>query len=92
LLQQILDAPLPVDALESLVLSGFKYQAGQHLRWLNSAPIAQAMDAFCEADAISRNLPEVLTKGETHKVCRLWLRRLRPTAPPRWSEWPKRSA
>ena len=78
LLQQILDAPLPVDALESLVLSGFKYQAGQHLRWLNSAPIAQAMDAFCEADAISRNLPEVLTKGETHKVCRLWLRRLRP--------------
>jgi len=78
LLQQILDAPLPVDALESLVLSGFKYQAGQHLRWLSSAPIAQAMDAFCEADAISRNLPEVLTKGETHKVCRLWLRRLRP--------------
>ena len=78
LLQQILDAPLPVDALESLVMGGFKYQAGQHLRWLNSAPIAQAMDAFCEADAISRNLPEVLTKGETHKVCRLWLRRLRP--------------
>lgn len=78
LLQQILDAPLPVDALESLVLSGFKYQAGQHLRWLSSAPIAQAMDAFWEADAISRNLPEVLTKGETHKVCRLWLRRLRP--------------
>lgn len=78
LLQQILDAPLPVDALESLVMGGFKYQAGQHLRWLSSAPIAQAMDAFCEADAISRNLPEVLTKGETHKVCRLWLRRLRP--------------
>lgn len=78
LLQQILDAPLPVDALESLVMVGFKHQAGQHLRWLSSAPIAQAMDVFCEVDAISRNLPEVLTKGETHKVCRLWLRRLRP--------------
>ncbi|MGU3347308.1 DUF805 domain-containing protein [Pseudomonas monsensis] len=78
LLQQILDAPLPVDALESLVLSGFKYQAGQHLRWLSRAPIAQAMDAFCEADSNSRQLPEVLTQGEPHKVCRLWLRRLRP--------------
>ncbi|MGZ9667452.1 DUF805 domain-containing protein [Pseudomonas sp. GNP014] len=78
LLQQILDAPLPVDALESLVLSGFKYQAGQHLRWLSRAPIAQAMDAFCEADSNSWQLPEVLTQGEPHKVCRLWLRRLRP--------------
>lgn len=78
LLQQVLDAPLPVDALESLVLSGFKYQASQHLRWLSRAPIAQAMDAFCSADSSARPLPEVLTKGEPHKVCRVWLQRLRP--------------
>lgn len=78
LLQQILDAPLPVDALENLVMSGFKYQAEQHLRWLSRAPIALAMRAFSDANPSSRPLPQVLTQGEPHKVCRLWLRRLRP--------------
>ncbi|WP_192553197.1 J domain-containing protein [Pseudomonas sp. IzPS59] len=78
LLQRILDQPLPVDALECLVLSGFKAQAGQHLRWLSDAPIAQAMNAFSEADSTPRQLPQELTKGEQHKVCRLWLRRSRP--------------
>ncbi|WP_085747837.1 J domain-containing protein [Pseudomonas sp. R45(2017)] len=78
LLQRILDQPLPVDALECLVLSGFKVQAGQHLRWLENAPIAQAMSVFSEADSISQQLPQALTTGELHKVCRLWLRRLRP--------------
>ncbi|SEN96380.1 J domain-containing protein [Pseudomonas sp. ok266] len=78
LLQQIVDAPLPIDALESLVMSGFKYQAAQHLRWLGEAPIALAMSAFCDAHPSPQPLPQVLTKGESHKVCRLWLRRLRP--------------
>ncbi|WP_409316966.1 DUF805 domain-containing protein [Pseudomonas sp. KCJK9016] len=78
LLQRILDQPLPVDALECLVLSGFKVQAGQHLRWLSDAPIAQAMNAFSEADSRPQQLPQELTKGGLHKVCRQWLRRLRP--------------
>lgn len=78
LLQQIVSAPLPIDALESLVLRGFKYQAEQHLRWLGEAPMAMAMCTFSGADSTARQLPEVLTTGEPHKVCRLWLRRLRP--------------
>ncbi|MBX9409805.1 DUF805 domain-containing protein [Pseudomonas baetica] len=78
LLQQIVSAPFPIDALESLVLRGFKYQAEQHLRWLGEAPMATAMRTFSGADSTARQLPEVLKKGDPHKVCRLWLRRLRP--------------
>lgn len=78
LLQQIVDDPLPVDALECLVLNAFKHQAAQHLRWLSRAPIALAMKAFTDAQAMSRHLPSVLSEGEPHKICRLWLRRLRP--------------
>jgi uncharacterized membrane protein YhaH (DUF805 family) len=78
LLQQLVDEPLPVDALERLVLSEFKYQARQHLRWLESAPVAQAMSAFTDSRALSPQWPSALSEGELHKVCRLWLQRLRP--------------
>ncbi|WP_426206355.1 DUF805 domain-containing protein [Pseudomonas sp. TWP3-1] len=78
LLQQVLDDPSPVDALEGLVLSGFKLQAEQQLRWLTEAPIPLAMKAFVDADADSAQLPEALTKDAPHTICRLWLRRMRP--------------
>jgi uncharacterized membrane protein YhaH (DUF805 family) len=78
LLQQIVDEPLPVDALECLVLSGLKYQARQHLHWLAKAPIAQAMSAFTDSQTLSPQLPLALSEGALHKVCRLWLQRLRP--------------
>ncbi|AZD47485.1 DUF805 domain-containing protein [Pseudomonas chlororaphis] len=78
LLQQVLDEPQPLDALEALVLSGFKDQAGQHLRWLNQAPIPLAMKAFIDEGAASAQLADALTTGEPHQICRLWLRRLRP--------------
>lgn len=78
LLQQIVDEPLPVDALECLVLSGLKYQARQHLHWLAKAPVAQAMSAFTDSQTVSPHLPSVLSEGALHKVCRLWLQRLRP--------------
>jgi uncharacterized membrane protein YhaH (DUF805 family) len=78
LLQQILDEPPPVDALEALVLSGFKYQAEQQLCWLNQAPILLAMTAFLSSRSVQPQLAEELTKGEPHNICRLWLRRLRP--------------
>lgn len=77
LLQQILDEPHPFDALEGLVLSGFKYQAEQQLCWLNQAPIPLAMKAFLNSRSAEPQLAEELTKGEPHKICRLWLRRLR---------------
>lgn len=77
LLQQILDEPHPFDALEGLVLSGFKYQAEQQLCWLNQAPIPLAMKAFLNSRSVEPQLAEELTKGEPHKICRLWLRRLR---------------
>jgi hypothetical protein len=77
LLQHILDEPHPVDALEGLVLSGFKYQAEQQLCWLNQAPIPLAMKAFLNSRSVQPQLAEELTKGEPHKICRLWLRRLR---------------
>lgn len=78
LLQQIVDEPLPVDALECLVLSGLKYQARQHLHWLAKAPVAQAMSAFTDSQTVSPQLPSALSEGALHKVCRLWLQRLRP--------------
>lgn len=78
LLQQIVDEPLPVDALECLVLSGLKYQARQHLHWLAKAPVAQAMSAFTDSQTLSPQLPLALSEGALHKVCRLWLQRLRP--------------
>jgi uncharacterized membrane protein YhaH (DUF805 family) len=78
LLQQILDEPQPLDALESLVLSGFKYQAEQQLCWLNQAPIPLAMKAFLGSRSVQPQLAEELKKDEPHDICRLWLRRLRP--------------
>ncbi|MCB2256147.1 DUF805 domain-containing protein [Pseudomonas chlororaphis] len=81
LLQQVLDEPMPVDALEGLVLSGFKHQAGQHLRWLRQAPIPLAMTAFVDEGAAFEPLAGALEQGEPHKICRLWLRRLRPYGP-----------
>lgn len=57
LLQQVLDEPQPLDALEALVLSGFKDQAGQHLRWLNQAPIPLAMKAFIDEGLLRCNWP-----------------------------------
>lgn len=77
LLQQILGEPDPFDALEGLVLSGFKYQAEQQLCWLNQAPIPLAMKAFLNSRSVEPQLAEELTKGEPHKICRLWLGRLR---------------
>ena len=77
LLQHLLDEPYPVDALEGLVISGFKYQAEQHLRWLNQAPIPLAMKTFLSNCSVQPRLAEELAKGETHQSCRLWLRRLR---------------
>jgi hypothetical protein len=78
LLQQLLDEPVAADALEGLVLSGFKYQAEQHLHWLRRAPIPLAMKAF-SADGLGwPRLPEALAQGEPHKICRVWLRRWRP--------------
>lgn len=78
LLQHILDEPQPVDALEGLVLSGFKYQAAQQLRWLNQAPIPLALKAFLSSRSVQPQLAEELRKDEPHTICRLWLRRLRP--------------
>lgn len=78
LLQQILDEPQPLDALESLVLSGFKYQAEQQLCWLNQAPIPLVMKAFLGSRSVQPQLAEELKKDEPHDICRLWLRRLRP--------------
>ncbi|WP_339479984.1 J domain-containing protein [Pseudomonas fluorescens] len=78
LLQQMLDEPLSMDALEALVLSGFKQQAEQHVRWLTQAPIPLAMSAYTDANADSPQLPEALKEGFAHSLCRLWLRRLRP--------------
>ena len=77
LLQQILDEPLPIDALEGLVLHGFKQQAEQHVRWLTQAPIPLAMNAWIGADTDSPQLPEALKEGLAQSLCRLWLRRLR---------------
>lgn len=77
LLQQLLDEPWPVDALEGLVISGFKYQAEQHLRWLNQAPVPLAMKTFLSSRSVQPRLAEELTKGEPHQIFRLWLRRLR---------------
>ncbi|WP_339525087.1 DUF805 domain-containing protein [Pseudomonas sp. EL_65y_Pfl2_R96] len=81
LLQQILEEPHPFDALEGLVLSGFKYQAEQQLCWLNQAPIPLAMKAFLSSRSVEPQLAEELTKGEPHKICRLWLGRLRAYDP-----------
>ncbi|TWD50239.1 J domain-containing protein [Pseudomonas sp. SJZ131] len=78
LLQHILEEPQPVDALEGLVLSGFKYQAAQQLRWLNQAPIPLALKAFLSSRSVQPQLAEELKKNEPHTICRLWLRRLRP--------------
>jgi uncharacterized membrane protein YhaH (DUF805 family) len=77
LLQQILDEPHPLDALEGLVLTGFKHQAEQHLCWLNQAPIPLAMKAFVNSHSSEPQLAEQLKKGEPHNICRLWLGRLR---------------
>ncbi|UVM48277.1 DUF805 domain-containing protein [Pseudomonas sp. B21-015] len=81
LLQQILEEPHPFDALEGLVLSGFKYQAEQQLCWLNRAPIPLAMKAFLSSRSVEPQLAEELTKDEPHKICRLWLGRLRAYDP-----------
>ena len=78
LLQQMLAEPLPVDALERLVLSGFKTQAEQHVRWLTDAPIPLAMNAYIDVSAVSPQLPATLREGTPHTLCRLWLQRLRP--------------
>ncbi|QJI41214.1 DUF805 domain-containing protein [Pseudomonas sp. ADAK2] len=78
LLQHILDEPQPVDALEGLVLSGFKYQAAQQLCWLNQASIPLALKAFLGSRSAEPQLAEELAKDEPHTICRLWLRRLRP--------------
>ncbi|SDZ29046.1 DUF805 domain-containing protein [Pseudomonas sp. NFIX28] len=78
LLQQVLDEPQPLDALEGLVMSGFKDQARQHLRWLARAPIPLAMNALIAEGAASVPLASALTSGEPHTICRVWLRRLRP--------------
>lgn len=76
-LQEILDEAQPTDALEGLVLSGFRYQAQQHIRWLTQAPIPLALEDFV-GSAEEFHLAEELTKGASVTVCRLWLRRLRP--------------
>lgn len=78
LLQQVLDEALPLDALEALVLSGFQYQAEQHVRWLKQAPIALAMNAYIDENAVSPQLPAAQTSDQSHGLCRGWLRRLRP--------------
>lgn len=78
LLQQVLDEALPPDALEALVLSGFQYQAEQHLRWLKKSPIARAMTAYTDQNAESPQLPVAQTSDQSHSLCRGWLRRLRP--------------
>lgn len=77
LLQQILDDAHPIDPLESLVFSGFRYQAEQQLCWLTQAPLPLAMEAFLDSRLPDPQLPEVLRTGEPHQVCRLWLSRMR---------------
>lgn len=81
LLQQLVDQPPAIDALEELVLSGFRSQARQQLRWLSHGPIPLTMAAFIDEGSEQNHLPEALEKGSGHKVCLAWLRRLRAYSP-----------
>ena len=81
LLQALLAEPECHDALERLVLQGFKRQARQQVYWLIQAPIPQALSAFLDSHAEQPLLAPELSQDELRAQCLLWLKRWRAYGP-----------
>ncbi|MBA1190966.1 J domain-containing protein [Pseudomonas entomophila] len=79
LLRQVVDEPDGVDEFDALIVEGLRAQARQTLRWLQHAPIPQALVTFCASEETT--LPPALLTDEAHPACREWLRRLRHYSP-----------
>lgn len=85
LLERLLAEPDSNDVLDSLVLEGLKYQAEQHLYWLQHAPIPQALTAFINAPDDSVQLNPLLGQDLALDVTQHWLRRLKAFTAAQWT-------
>ncbi|MGA3828199.1 hypothetical protein, partial [Pseudomonas chlororaphis] len=61
-----------MDEIEGLVRRGLEEKDGQHLRWLNQAPIPLAMKAFIDEGDASVQPADALPTSEPHQICLLW--------------------
>ncbi|MDR6715047.1 hypothetical protein J2W83_004685 [Pseudomonas hunanensis] len=77
LLRLVVAEPPAEDALDALIIEGFRRQAAQQLHWLEHAPVVRALVQFCASDEPAAALPEALAEEHNRPLCREWLRRLR---------------